>query len=206
MSAQPRVLLAGFEPFDGAATNPSWEAVHLLARRGIVGASVATLRLPVEFGRAGERLRAEIADLAPELVIVAGLDSTARAVRLERLAVNLDDARIPDNAGRQPVDVPSVEGAPLARHTTLPVKAIYAELVEAGIPAALSMSAGGFVCNHVFMHLLDALERTGARGGLVHVPPASMLPIEVTAEALRCAVLVALGRGDDLRVPGGTVA
>lgn len=207
-----RVLVTGFEPFAGASRNASWEAVSALAEAGMPGAELEILRLPVAFGAAGERLREEFERVRPDLVLATGLDASARGIRLERLAVNLDDARIPDNAGAQPVDAPAVPGAPLARAATLPVKACLAALREAGLPAELSMSAGGFVCNHLFVHLMDALEGArradGApvRGGFVHVPEETVLPVAETTRGLRAIIATSLATAEDAVIPAGELA
>lgn len=204
--AAPVVLLTGFEPFAGDVVNASWEAVACLRDRPPVGVELHAVRLPVAFGASGLAVREAIARVRPELVVATGLDAGADAIRLERLAVNLDDARIPDNDGAQPVDEAAVPGAPLARLATLPVKACLAALRAANIPARLSMSAGGFVCNHVFVHVLDAIEGTPARGGFVHVPPAATMPTARVADALELVVSAALSEIGDRREPGGALA
>lgn len=177
-----RVLLTGFEPFDGAARNPSWDLAEELRRRAERGESAAaqqvqTLLLPVEFDAAGALLRRRLdelaaADRSPDLVVALGLADGTEAVHLERVGLNLRDARIPDNAGDQPVDVPVVDDGPGARFSTLRLKAADRRLTAAGLPAALSLSAGTFVCNDVLYSLLDHLDSTSAeiRGGFVHIP------------------------------------
>jgi pyroglutamyl-peptidase len=151
----------------------------------------------------------------PALVIGFGLAAGRAAVTPERVAINVDDARIPDNAGAQPVDRPVVRGGPAAYWSTLPIKAIVAALTREGIPAAVSQTAGTFVCNHVFYGLMHALARTpGVRGGFVHVPavpaiakkgqPRLALPRLVAAAALMVAV--SLKKGVDLRRSGGQIA
>ncbi|MDO5052127.1 MAG: pyroglutamyl-peptidase I [Pseudoclavibacter sp.] len=204
--------MTGFGPFAEVADNPSWRAVLALVDDGVPGAALTPLLLPVEFGEAGRRLREAIERVRPDLVLATGLDGSADGVRLERLAVNLDDARIPDNAGVQPVDAPAVPDGPLAHRATLPVKACLLALREAGIPASLSMSAGGFVCNHLFVHLMDALEgmraADGARvpGGFVHVPGPEVLSPEQVARALRVVIETSLTTLDDPAVPAGELA
>ncbi len=186
-----RVLLTGFEPFDGAEVNESWEAVRLVAEgwdRDDV--ELETLRLPVTFGGAFAAVKEALdgAGTPFDVVVATGLDATAKAVRLERVAVNLADARIPDNAGEQPVDEPLVAGADAAHFTRLPVRELLGELTAAGIPAELSCSAGTYVCNSVFYRLLDALDGTGVRSGFVHVPAAATLPVAESARALSIVV------------------
>ncbi|HEU4408066.1 MAG TPA: pyroglutamyl-peptidase I [Polyangiaceae bacterium] len=167
------VLVTAFEPFGGEAINPSREAVLRLDAAALGGdIDLRRAVLPVAFGRSVERLRAAIAEHRPGVVICLGQAGGRAEITPERVAINLDDARAPDNEGARPSEVPVVPGGPDAYFSTLPVKAIVAGLRAKGVPASASLSAGTFVCNHVFyalMHLLAA-ERPGARGGFVHVP------------------------------------
>ncbi|MGW4060246.1 pyroglutamyl-peptidase I [Amycolatopsis sp. NPDC004747] len=164
-----RVLMTGFAPFGGESVNPSWQAVSLVgARRD----DVAAVELPCEFEASLPALRRALTEHRPSLVVCAGQAGGRAEVTPERVAINLIDARIPDNAGAQPVDVPVVADGPAAYFTTLPVKACVAAIRAAGVPASVSHTAGTYVCNQVFyglMHLL-ATEFRGARGGFVHVP------------------------------------
>jgi pyroglutamyl-peptidase len=202
------VLLTGFAPFDGAATNESWEAVReavpaLVAR----GVDAEAVELPVEFGTASERLEEAVRGLRPRLVVAVGLAAGRTAITPERVAINIRDARIPDNAGASPVDEPVVPGAPVGRFSTLPVKAMVAALAADGVPAAVSQTAGTYVCNDVFyalQHLLatdPALE--GIRGGFVHVPSADVVDSPTAARALVRMVEVALSTEADVRLAGG---
>lgn len=207
------VLLTGFEPFGGDGANPSSEAVHLMAERWQGPDELVTAVLPVTFAGAAERLRALIAEHRPDVVIGAGLAGGRAAIGVERVAVNLIDARIPDNDGAQPVDVPSVDGAPTARFATLPVKAIAAAITATGIPAEVSYSAGTFVCNHVFFTALDTAP-AGTRAGFVHVPwstehapstDAATLPLGDIVRALEIVVRTSLDVAQDAAVPGGAI-
>lgn len=166
------VLLAGFEPFGEFTVNPSQLVVEALDGQTVNGYRVKGIVLPVVFGVAGDRLTDAIAMTNPKAVICLGLAADRKAISLERLAVNLDDARMPDNAGNRPVDCAIVPDGPPACWSTLPVKAMAAALTNAGIPASLSMSAGTYVCNHVFYRLMRILaERPSTIGGFVHLPP-----------------------------------
>ncbi len=165
-----RVLLTGFEPFDGASVNPSWDAVELAGATWRGEAEVVVARLPVDFGRASSELLALVVAHAPDVVIAVGVAEGRVGVTPERVAVNLDDAPIADNAGNQPVDAPIVPGADAALWTTLPVKEMVAAIRARGLPASLSMSAGTFVCNHVFYALQHALLGRGEFSGFIHVP------------------------------------
>ena len=205
---RPTVLLTGFAPFDGESVNPSWQAVRLLRGRQVAGHRIAVRELPTQFGAANAALRRAIRETKPALVICVGLAGRRPRMSLERVAINIDDARIPDNAGAQPVDVPVVAGGPAAYFATLPLKAMLAALREAGIPAEVSQTAGTFVCNHVFYGLMHALRRRPAiRGGFIHVPwPAgSGLTLERIGDGLRIAVRTALATGRDLRIAAGAV-
>lgn len=202
------VLLTGFAPFDGAATNESWEAVReavpaLVAR----GVDAEAVELPVEFGTASERLAEAVRGLRPRLVVAVGLAAGRTAITPERVAINIRDARIPDNAGASPVDEPVVPDGPVGRFSTLPIKAMVAALAADGVPAAVSQTAGTYVCNDVFyalQHLLasdPALE--GIRGGFVHVPSADVVDSPTAAQALVRMVEVALATEADARLAGG---
>lgn len=208
------VLLTGFEPFGGDEHNPSGEAVHLVAARWTGPEVLITAVLPVTFEGAAARLRQLIDEHRPDVVIAAGLAGGRARVGVERIAVNLIDARIPDNAGSQPIDAPSVAGAPAAHFATLPVKAIAAALVDAGIPAEVSHSAGTFVCNHVFFTALETAA-SDTRAGFIHVPwsaehapesDAATLPLRDIASALEIAVRTSLRTETDLPVPGGALS
>ncbi|WP_433267600.1 pyroglutamyl-peptidase I [Actinosynnema sp. CS-041913] len=207
-----RVLLTGFEPFGGEDTNPSWDAV-----RGVTpsGYELVTAELPCEFGASLAVLHSLVVAHSPDVVICVGQAGGRAAVTPERVAINLDDARIPDNAGHQPIDAPVVEGGPAAYFTNLPVKACVSALGEADIPAAVSHTAGTFVCNHVFyglMHLV-ATEFTALRAGFVHVPYTpeqghSDLPSLDTPTATRALDLIirtTIARTTDLRTTAGTL-
>jgi pyroglutamyl-peptidase len=189
--------------------------VQLLASRWDGPADLHVQRLPVTFAGSGPALEAALAEVAPDIVVCVGLAGGDPDIRLETVAINLDDARIPDNAGAQPVDEPAVAGAPAAYFGSLPVKAAVAAIRERGIPARVSHTAGTFVCNHAFYLLMRALEsRPGMRGGFVHVPYAAeavapgipSLALDAIADALDVVVRTAIARGDDLRAPGGTLS
>lgn len=165
-----RVLLTGFEPFADAPVNPSWDAVELVGETWRGDAEVVVARLPVEFGRAASELLALVAAHEPDVVIAVGVAEGRSGVTPERLAVNLDDAPIPDNAGNQPVDEPVVPGADAALWSTLPVKEIVAAIRAGGLPSSASLTAGSFVCNHVFFALQHALRGRDTASGFIHVP------------------------------------
>lgn len=167
------VLLTGFEPFGGEACNPSWEAVRALAGKLLSdGSRIEVALLPCVFGQALSVLETQIQSLTPAVVVCVGQAGGRTELSVERVAINLDDARIPDNLGAQPIDVPIKSDGPAAYFSTLPVKAIVAALRAQGIPATLSHTAGTFVCNHVFYGLMDLAARDSSieRAGFVHIP------------------------------------
>lgn len=214
------VLVTGFEPFGGESDNPSWRIAEALHGRVLGGRHVQAVQLPCVFGEALAALDAALEHHAPALVLCLGQAAGRAEFSVERVAINVDDARIPDNAGASPVDEPVVPGGPAAYFSTLPVKAIVAALREAGFPAAVSQTAGTFVCNHVFYGLMHRLATRpalrGTRGGFVHVPllPAQAarhpgqpsLPLGLLVDAAALAVETALAVGTDVRLAGGQVA
>jgi pyroglutamyl-peptidase len=211
------VLLTGFEPFGGEAINPSWEAVCALDGWRFDDVTVHAQRICCVFGQAIGELDAAIDRLRPEMVIAIGQAGGRSEITPERIAINIDDGRICDNAGCQPIDQPVVPGAPAAYFSSLPIKAIVQALRAADIPASVSNSAGTFVCNHLFYALMHRIAREhGTRGGFIHIPylpeqaaalpdaPPS-LPLSTMVEALRIAVRVSVGRESDVREAGGAL-
>ncbi len=166
-----KVLVTGFEPFGGEAVNASIEAVRRLPQR--IGAmEIVTAELPTSYSSSIPALAAAIARTNPDLVLCVGQAGDRAALCVERVAINLQDARTPDNDGAQPVDVPIAANGPAAYLATLPVRAAVAALHAAELPAQLSMSAGTFVCNHVFYGLmrLAVASKPAFRAGFLHVP------------------------------------
>ena len=212
MTEREVVLLTGFEPFGGGESNPSGDAVEQVAANWNGDAELITAVLPVTFTGAAAAMRELIEAHRPSIVIATGLAGGRTAISVERVAVNLIDARIPDNDGAQPIDAPSVPGAPAGAFATLPVKSITAAIRGAGIPAAVSHTAGTFVCNHVFFTALQAVP-SDVRAGFIHVPwsiegaptgqPA--LPLDDIAAALRIAIDTTLVGADDSGMPGGAI-
>lgn len=201
--ASRKVLLTGFDAFGGEAINPSWLAVQALHGRQIAGHRVVAAQLPTKFGESLAALRALLIQHQPALVVCVGQAGGRGAISLERVAINVNDAPLADNAGAQPVDTPVVPAAPAAYFSSLPIKAMRAALQREGIAAEVSQTAGTFVCNHVFFGLMHALATRPAlhhtRGGFVHVPwlPGQGTPSMALDEtvrglslAVRCALLV----------------
>lgn len=210
------VLLTGFDPFGGDAVNPSWLAVERLRGEILAGHRIETAQLPTAFERAPRALRAAIRRHRPALVLCIGQAGGRSAISFERVAINVIDARIPDNDGAQPVDAPVAKGGPAAYFSTLPIKSLRAALLAVGVPAEISQTAGTFVCNQVFYALMHALTRMPAphpRGGFVHVPflpeqvetrpETPSMPLDTIVAGLRIAIEAALRTKRDQRAVGG---
>ena len=187
-----KLLITGFDPFDGATVNPSWEAVKLLP--DTVGAyELYKLQIPTVFGVAPRAVLEKAAEIRPDVIISVGQAGTRAAVTPERIGVNVRDARITDNAGVSPKDEPIVPGGPDGYFSTLPVKAMIAAIQAAGLPGAISNTAGTFVCNDVLYSLLQHYAGTNVRCGFIHVPwlpeqGSPSLSLEDTVKALTAAI------------------
>jgi pyroglutamyl-peptidase len=211
-----KALVTGFEPFGGDRVNPSFEALERLPPR-LGTLDIATRPLPVVYRATLLALRQAITATAPDIVLCIGLAGGRCELSLERVAINIDDARIPDNDGNQPIDKPVVAGAPAAYFATLPIKAAIRALREAGLPAAVSNSAGTFLCNHVFFGLMHeaAIADGRFRGGFLHVPflpsqaakvpGAPSMALEQIVEGIEIILSIAAARVDDLAVSEGAM-
>ena len=206
------ILLTGFEPFGGETLNPSEEIARQLHGTVIAKHEVSGALLPCVFDEAIKELKRQIRATQPTLVICVGQAGGRSDITPERVAINVDDARIADNAEQQPVDRAIVRGGPVAYWSTLPVKAIVAALRAQQIPASVSQTAGTFVCNHVFYGLMHALSSTkGVRGGFIHVPflpeqaraGQPSLPLETMVAAIGLAIETSLRVRRDVRAAGG---
>ena len=166
-----KILLTAFEPFGGDTVNPAQEAVALVQNE-IAGAQIIKIDVPVVFGKAIETVRSAMEKEQPDAVLCIGQAGGRIGLTPERVAINIDDGRIPDNEGNQPIDRPIfADGAP-AYFSTLPVKAMVAEIKAAGLPASLSNTAGTYVCNHLMYGVLYHIAKTWPtmQGGFLHVP------------------------------------
>lgn len=210
------VLLTGFEPFNKATINPAWEAVRALEGWRGEHFRVEVRQLPCVFGDAIEDIAAMVDELHPDVVIAVGQAGGRAEISVERVAINVDDAAILDNGGRQPVDTPIAEDGPAAYFSTLPIKAIVHALRAQGLTAGVSQTAGTFVCNHVFyglMHHVAGLNES-VKAGFIHVPflpeqaaarddaPPSMALEDIIA-GIRLAVEVSVATDTDLVEAGG---
>lgn len=211
----PAVLLTGFEPFGGEQVNPSWLVAQGHASRQIAGHRVVAACLSTTFDHALVELRKLMEVHQPALVICMGQAGGRAALSLERVAININDARIADNRGSQPIDTPVVPAGPSAYFTTLPIKAMLHALQAKGIPAEISQTAGTFVCNHVFYGLMHELathrHMKHTRGGFIHVPwlpeqgrPA--MPLELMQAGVHLAIQTVLATPHDIRLAAGALS
>lgn len=209
-----KVLVTGFDPFGGETINPAWEAVKMM-KDEIAGAEIVKLQIPVVVGTSIEKIHEKMKEIQPDLVLSIGQAGGRFGVTPERVAINVTDARIPDNEGHQPIDEVIFEDGPAAYFTNLPVKAMVQAIKEAGYPAVLSNSAGTYICNHVMYGILYYIEKEfpGVRGGFIHVPYAaaqvvdkpgtpSMSITDISA-SLEAAVRAAVENQKDIQAVGG---
>ena len=180
-SELPKILLTGADPFEGYALNSSFEVVRALRGKQIGGHRIVVAELPTVFGTSVQNLRRLMVKHKPVLVICVGQASMRSSISLERVAINIMDARIPDNSGLQPIDEAILQDAPAGYFSTLPLKAILTALRKVNIKAEISETAGTFVCNAIFYNLMHELSiRKMFRhtcGGFIHVP---LLPQQAT--------------------------
>jgi pyroglutamyl-peptidase len=209
------VLITGFEPFGGESVNPSWLTVHRLSGQRIHGHDIVDACLPTAFNTSLAQLAVLIEQYRPDLVIALGQAGGRSGISLERIAINIDDARIPDNLGVQPIDQVIIKGAPAAYFSTLPIKAALKNLQDSGVQAEISNTAGTYVCNHVFfglMHLCRLYPQM--RAGFVHIPflPEQALEkqnmpsmaLEELVQGLSIIVKTCLETTVDIRINAGT--
>lgn len=164
-----RILLCAFDPFGGETINPALEAVKSVS---FEGAEVEKLEVPTVFYRSVEVVLQKIEEFSPDAVVMIGQAGGRDKITPERVAINLSDARIADNEGNMPCDEPIVPGAPAAYFSTLPIKEIVRVISDAGIPSAVSNSAGTFVCNHLMYGVLHYIAERGMDcvAGFIHIP------------------------------------
>jgi pyroglutamyl-peptidase len=191
-----RVLLTGFGPFPGVAVNPSEMVVAELGARPRPhdGIELVTSTLPVEYEAAGARIRELIPSVGPDAVLCLGVAAGRTAINLERFALNLDDAPIPDNAGQLLQGTAIVPDGPAAYQSTLPLDRMHAALVALDVPVTMSNHAGTYICNHTFYAARHHIETLGRRApcGLIHIPlPLELAGIQAPAGALSLATIAA---------------
>ncbi len=211
-----KVLITGFDPFGGETINPAWEAVKVI-KDEIAGAQVIKMQIPTVVNKSIEKIHEKMAEINPDIVISVGQAGGRFGVTPERVAINITDARIPDNEGNQPIDIPIFEDGDTAYFSNLPVKAMVQAIKDAGYPSVLSNTAGTYICNHVMYGILYYIQKEfpGARGGFIHVPYAasqvvnkpgtpSMAIADITA-SLEAAIQAAVENETDIKAVGGAI-
>lgn len=180
-----KILLTGFEPFDEVETNPSQLIVEHFAKQG--HSDVITDVLPVVYDVAGERIKTLLHDHQPDVVILLGVAQKQEHINLERIAVNINDATIPDNNGKHLSGNRIIDDAPVGYWSTLPLEAMHRAITEAEIPVKFSNHAGAYLCNHVFYvarHTLEITGRDSVPCGFIHLPSIETMPIETQIHAI----------------------
>lgn len=190
-----RILLTAFEPFGGDTINPALKIAGILAEKY---PDLDICAVPVTFRDSGPTVLMQLGRASYDAVVMLGQAKCRKAVTVERVAINIDDASMPDNAGDQPVDRPIDPNGPAAIFATLPVKAAVEAMRAAGVEAAVSNSAGTYVCNHLMYCVLNHLSRSGVPAGFIHVPalPEQVKGSDVPSMALEdmvCGVEAVLG-------------
>lgn len=211
-----KVLITGFDPFGGEPINPALEAVKLLPDT-ISGAEVIKLEIPTVFRKSLEKIEEAIKLHNPDIVISIGQAGGRFGITPERVAINIDDARIKDNEGNQPLDISIYEDGEPAYFSNLPIKAMVNKMKINGIPASVSNTAGTFVCNHVMYGVLYLVDKkySNIRAGFIHVPyiPAqvvdkpekpSMSTIDIS-KGLELAIKAAVENKEDIKAVGGAI-
>jgi len=212
-----KVLITGFDPFGGAEINPAYEAVKLLPDQ-IKDAEIIKMEIPTVFIKDGEVLEKAISEHRPDVVICVGQAGGRSDISVEKVAINLMEARIPDNEGNQPLDQKVCEDGENAYFATIPVKAMAGKIKAGGIPSSVSYTAGTFVCNDIMYRLLYLAEKQhqGVRGGFIHVPylpeqavnlPAgtSTMGAETIAKGLELAIKAIIENEEDHQIAMGTI-
>ncbi|MFZ9809009.1 MAG: pyroglutamyl-peptidase I [Candidatus Nanopelagicaceae bacterium] len=170
MSIGKKVLISGFEPFGGSDLNSSQLVVEAISKESLSGLELSAVILPVEFDKAARVLLSKVNDFNPEIIISFGQAEGRKAITPEKIAINLDSARIPDNAGELRVNKVIVETGADGYFSTLPIEKMVAAVKECGLESEISLSAGAFLCNHIFYHLQHQLLEREVKSGFVHLP------------------------------------
>lgn len=216
-SDNPRVLVTGFEAFGDNEKNPTTEIVRILHGSFIADHRVYGVALPVTAEGYPKALEKAIILHRPRLVLSLGLANGRSMLAIERVAINVLDFPIPDNAGSQPTDVPVVDGGPAAYFATLPIKAILAAWRKAGLPGYVSNTAGTYVCNQTFYYSLHLSGEYGYRAGLIHVPylpeqaacaegSAPSMSLDLMVEAVESALRISAERSEDIILAAGAIS
>ena len=215
-----KILVTGFDPFGGEKINPALETIKRLPDT-ILGAQIIKLEIPTVVGKSLAKIKEAVEKENPDAVLSIGQAGGRSEITVERVGINIDDCRIPDNEGNQPIDEPVVKGGPAAYFVTVPIKAIVENIKAHNIPASISNTAGTFICNHVcygVAHL--AAQRTVAgkpmKSGFIHIPflpeqvigkPAltPSMSLETIVSGITHALEAIVEHGSDIKVSGGKI-
>lgn len=210
-----KILVTGFDPFEGEATNPAIESVKRIDDT-IEGAEIIKLEIPTVFHKSAEVVEAKIKEVNPDVVLSIGQAGGRYGITVERVAINEDDARIEDNEGNQPIDVVIREDGAPAYFSTLPIKVMVEEIKKEKLPASVSNTAGTFVCNHIMYQDLYLAEKYGnIKAGFIHVPylteqvldkkDTASMSLEDIVVGLNAAIraIAKYDNKDDLNLTGG---
>ncbi len=212
-----KVLMTAFDPFGGESINPAFEAVKLMPDK-IADAEIVKLEVPTVFHKSIEKMEKKIENEDPDIIICVGQAGGRFDMTVERAAINVDDARIPDNEDNQPIDEKIFADGENAYFANIPIKAMVKEIKDNEIPASVSNSAGTFVCNHIFYGLMYLIDKkfSGKRGGFIHVPyiPAQVvekknqpsMSVDDITKALELAVKAAVENREDIKEIGGKIS
>lgn len=209
-----KILVTGFDPFGGEKINPAIESVKKLPDE-IAGAQIIKLEIPTVCHQSLKVIDKAIAKYDPDVILSIGQAGGRTDITVERVGINIDDCRIPDNAGQQIIDEPIYSDGPAAYFSNLPIKAMVAKIQEHHIPASVSNTAGTFVCNHVLYgvrHMIET-EYHGKRSGFIHIPflPQQVIDkknmpsmsLETIVEGLCAAIEAIVTTQEDLKITGG---
>ena len=211
-----KILITGFEPFDGEKLNPSFEAVKGL-KDNIDGAEIVKAAIPVVFGKSTLKLEEYITKESPDVVICVGQAGGRFDISVERVGINLDDAGIPDNDGNQPIDEMIFNDGENAYFSKLPIKAIVEKMRKENIPVSVSNTAGTYVCNHIMYSLLYLIDKkyTNIRGGFIHVPYITeqiiskrntpFMELEQITKGLSLAIKAIVENEKDIKISDGKI-
>ncbi|GEN30093.1 pyroglutamyl-peptidase [Cerasibacillus quisquiliarum] len=211
-----KVLLTGFDPFGKDTINPALEVVKQLDGLVVDDIELIALEVPTVFQKSIKVVQEGIEKHTPDVVICVGQAGGRKQITPERVAINVDDARIPDNEGNQPIDEPIVEGGPAAYWTTLPIKKMVQQMRRVGVPATVSNTAGTFVCNHLFYGMMHYLHEQAphVRGGFIHIPfipeqildkSAPSMSLDLIVKGIKIAAITAVKVKEDICEVGGAL-
>ena len=215
-----KILVTGFDPFGGEKINPALETIKRLPDT-ILGAQIIKLEIPTVVGKSLAKITEAVEKENPDVVLSIGQAGGRSEITVERIGINIDDCRIPDNEGNQPIDEPVVKGGPAAYFVTVPIKAIVENIKAHNIPASISNTAGTFICNHVcygVAHLAAARTAAGKpmKSGFIHIPflpeqvigkPAltPSMSLETIVSGITHALEAIVEHGSDIKVSGGKI-